>query len=53
MGSPVNGGPVSNGEALGISLAVDGVDNVRAAVRRNLSNGATQIKLHLHTEMAA
>ncbi len=39
------GGPLSIGEAYRISLLVDGRDQVLTAVRFNLRNGASQIKL--------
>jgi imidazolonepropionase-like amidohydrolase len=38
-------GPVSNVEKLGFAVAVDGPEAIRNQVRRNLSFGATQIKL--------
>ncbi|WP_171171371.1 amidohydrolase family protein [Ruegeria sp. HKCCA0370] len=39
------GGPVSQVEELNLAVVADGVDEIRTAARRNLSFGATQIKL--------
>ena len=39
------GGPVTQVEELNLAVVADGVDEIRAAARRNLSFGATQIKL--------
>lgn len=39
------GGPVSPGEKLGVTLVADGRDQVLTAVRYNLRQGASQIKL--------
>ncbi len=39
------GGPVAQVEELNLAVVADGVDDIRTAARRNLSYGATQIKL--------
>ncbi len=39
------GGPVAQVEELNLAVVADGVDEIRTAARRNLSYGATQIKL--------
>jgi imidazolonepropionase-like amidohydrolase len=41
----INGGPQSNGGRLGMTLAADGVDAIKAAARQNFMQGATQIKI--------